>query len=43
MQQKIEDDRLDKENNSEERNPYKIVIINNFGKIKVNINISEVE
>ena len=43
MSQEIEKDRLNKENDSEEENPYQTMIINYSVKINVNINTLQVE
>ena len=37
MKQEIEEDRLSRENDSEEENPNQTVIVNDFEKVKVNI------
>ena len=37
----IVEERLDKEHDSEEENPYQTMIINDFEKIHMNINISQ--
>ena len=43
MSQDIEEDRVDKENYSEEENQSHTMIINNFEKINVNIKTSQME
>ena len=40
IKQEIEEDRLDKENYSKEKNPYQSMNINDFESIKANINVN---
>ena len=43
MTQEIEEDRLYKENDSKEEKPYKTIITDDFEKINVNLNTSQME
>ena len=43
MTQEIEEDRLNNKNDSEVENPYQAMTINDFEKIYVNINASQME
>ena len=43
MSQEAEENRLCRESDSEEESPYQFMIVNDFEKINVNINISQME
>ena len=43
MTQQMEEDRLVRENDSKEENPYQSMITNDFGKVNFNFNVSQME
>ena len=43
MKQKVEENRSEEENDSEEESPYQTMFLNDFQKINININISQMQ